>query len=71
MKFAIIGNTFQPKKCVQAAQLFNILRNKGAEIAVCKDFYEFLVRDLKMNIHADELFENRDFDADMVLSMGG
>ncbi|MCK9160855.1 MAG: NAD kinase [Bacteroidaceae bacterium] len=71
MKFAIIGNTFQPKKCVQTAQLFNILRKKGAEIAVCKDFYEFLVRDLKMDIHADELFENRDFDADMVLSMGG
>lgn len=71
MKFAIFGNTFQAKKSSHAANLFQILKSHGAEICVCREFYQFLTSDLKMEIHADRLFDSDDFSADMVISIGG
>ena len=38
---------------------------------MCRDFYQFLTTELKMDIHADHLFDGDDFDADMVISIGG
>lgn len=71
MKFAIFGNTFQAKKSSHAANLFQVLKSHGAEICVCREFYQFLTSDLKMEIHADRLFDSDDFSADMVISIGG
>ena len=71
MKFAIFGNTFQAKKSSHAANLFQLLQKHGAEIYVCREFYQFLTSDLKMQIHADRLFDGNDFTADMVISIGG
>lgn len=71
MKFAIFGNTFQAKKSSHAANLFQILKSHGAEICVCREFYQFLTSDLKMEFHADRLFDSDDFSADMVISIGG
>lgn len=71
MKFAIFGNTFQAKKSSHAANLFQLLQKHGTEIYVCREFYQFLTSDLKMQIHADRLFDGNDFTADMVISIGG
>lgn len=71
MKFAIFGNTYQARKSSHAANLFQILKRHGAEICVCREFYQFLTSDLKMKIQADHLFEKDDFTADMVISIGG
>ncbi len=71
MKFAIFGNTYQAKKSSHALTLFRLLEKHGAEIYVCREFYQFLTADLKMKIHADRLFDDNDFTADMVISMGG
>lgn len=70
MRFAIFGNTYQPKKAVHAKTLFNALANKNAEVIVSKDFYNFLVNDLRLNIKVAGLFDD-DFNADMVISVGG
>ena len=32
MKFAIFGNTYQPKKSLHALRLFELLKKQGAEI---------------------------------------
>ena len=66
MKFAIFGNTYQAKKSSHALRLFQLLRRQKAEICMCRDFYQFLTTELKMDIHADHLFDGDDFDADMV-----
>ena len=71
MKFAIFGNTYQAKKSSHAATLFKLLEKHGAEICVCREFHRFLKSDLKLNVKADDLFDENNFDADMVISIGG
>ena len=43
MKFAIFGNTYQAKKSSHAVTLFKLLKKQGAEIGMCREFYQFLV----------------------------
>ena len=38
MKFAIFGNTYQPKKSLHALRLFELLKKQGAEICMCRGF---------------------------------
>ena len=71
MKFAIFGNTYQAKKSTHAETLFKLLKGRGAEIYVCREFYNFLVSELEMDIDADGVFDNDDFHVDMVISIGG
>lgn len=70
MKFAIFGNTYQAKKSSHAANLFRLLKKQGAEVCVCREFYQFLISE-HMEIEADQLFDGDDFTADMVISIGG
>ncbi len=70
MKFAIIGNTYQPKKSGHIDKFFEILLEYDAEILVCKKFYHFLTKDNKWNFPVS-LFSGSHFDADMVISVGG
>lgn len=71
MKFAIFGNTYQARKSSHAETLFRLLEKHEAEIYVCREFYHFLIHDLKFNVKAVGLFDESDFDADMVISIGG
>lgn len=71
MKFALYGNTWQAKKSVYAQTLFHLLEKHQAEVYVCRDFYEFLTSDLQLTVRVDGLFDALDFDADMVISVGG
>lgn len=71
MRFAIFGNTYQAKKSSHAAILFEILRQRGAEVYICREFYHFLSSDLKLDIRPDKLFDGGNFMADMVISIGG
>ena len=57
MKFAIFGNTYQAKKSSHALRLFQLLRRQKAEVCMCRDFYQFLTAELKMDVHADYLFD--------------
>ncbi len=70
MKFAIFGNTYQAKKSIYAEKLLSILKDHQAEIIICREFYDFLSTNLQLSITPDGLFEN-EFDADMVISIGG
>ncbi len=71
MKFAIFGNTYQASKSVYAAHLFELLAHRGAEISVCRSFHRFLTSDMNLHLPEVELFDGRDFTADMVISIGG
>ncbi len=65
MKFAIFGNTYQAKKSSHALRLFQLLRRQKAEVCMCRDFYQFLTAELKMDVHADYLFDGDNFTADL------
>jgi NAD+ kinase len=71
MKFAIIGNTYQAHKSSHAENLFHILEQHGAELCVCRKFYHFLTDDLHLTLPKAELFDGENFQADMVISIGG
>ncbi len=71
MKFAIFGNTFQAKKSKHAENLFRILQSHNAELCICREFYHFLASDLHFQMPPAELIDDGDFEADMVISIGG
>ena len=70
-KFALFGNIYQAKKSAHVLQLLSVLKRHQAEIYIHKEFHQFLTKDQKMDIHSAGIFEGDDFEADMVLSMGG
>ena len=70
-KFALFGNIYQAKKSAHVLRLLSILEKHQAEIYIHKEFYQFLTKEQKMDIHAAGVFEGNEFDVDMVLSMGG
>lgn len=71
MKFALFGNTYQAKKSAHVERLLSLLDERRAEVCICREFYQFLTRDLKMNLRPADVFDGNDFEADMVLSIGG
>ena len=70
-KYALFGNIYQAKKSANVLRLLSILNNYQAEVYIQKEFHQFLTKDQKMDIRVAGVFENDDFSADMVLSMGG
>ena len=71
MKFALFGNTYQAKKSAHVIRLLSILKQYNAVVYINREFYHFLVAEQQMDIQAAGVFEGNDFEADMVLSMGG
>ena len=71
MKFALFGNTYQAKKSAHVIRLLSILKQYNAVVYINREFYHFLVDEQNMDIQAAGVFEGNDFEADMVLSMGG
>ena len=70
-KFALFGNIYQAKKSAHVLRLLSILGKHQAEVYMHKEFYQFLTKEQKMDIHVAGVFEGSDFEADIVLSMGG
>ena len=71
MKFALFGNTYQAKKSAHVIRLLSILKQYNAVVYINREFYHFLVDEQQMDSQAAGVFEGNDFEADMVLSMGG
>lgn len=71
MKFAIFGNTYQTKKSIHAEELLKLLKSKGSELYVHKDFHAFLTAESSIQTEIDGLLEGDNFDADMAISIGG
>ena len=70
-KFALFGNIYQAKKSANVLRLLSILGKHQAEVYIDNEFYEFLTKEQKMDICVAGVFEDDNFEADMVLSMGG
>ena len=70
-KFALFGNIYQAKKSAHVLRLLSILEKYQAEVYIHKDFYQFLTQEQKMDIQTAGVFDGDNFEADMVLSMGG
>ncbi|MBQ9229992.1 MAG: NAD kinase [Prevotella sp.] len=71
LRFAIFGNTYQPKKSASIMKLLACLSERKADVMIEKNFYDFLMHHEHMKVDAIRVFGGSDFDADFVISMGG
>ena len=71
LKFALFGNTYQEHKSAHVTHLLEILRKKNAHISISNEFYDFLRQHTRADRGGVEIFQGNNFNADMVLSIGG
>lgn len=71
LRFAIFGNTYQAHKSASISKILSFLNEKGAYIYMDREFYDFITVDQHLAIDVTSVFENDDFEADFVISMGG
>lgn len=71
IKFAIFGNLYQAKKSASFEHLFQILKKYPSHLLMDEKFQRYLNEQMKLDIRADQLISDDDFEADLVISMGG
>ena len=71
LRFAIFGNTYQPKKSVSVQKLLACLTQRQAVAYIEREFYDFITTGQRLPIDNVQVIEGRDFSADFVISMGG
>jgi len=71
LRFALIGNTYQPKKSASIERLLACLSDHQAVVSVEREFFLFLTEEQHLPISRVEVFEGNGFEADFVISMGG
>ena len=71
LRFAIFGNTYQPKKSVSIQKLLACLAQREAEVYIERDFFDFLTTGQRLPVDGVQVFEGTDFTADFAISMGG
>ncbi len=70
-RFALFGNLYQAKKSGSIRTLLDALQAHDAEILLDRPFYNYLTEQLGFDIRPAALIDGNDFDADVVVSMGG
>lgn len=71
MKVALIGNTYQAEKSRYLATIIEELKKHGAEIIVERQFLAFITSTLGACQSELVAFDERDFSADLCVSIGG
>lgn len=71
LRFAIFGNEYQTKKSVAIQQVMSCLAAHHAEVYIDRPYYEFLVRNQHLSFDVAGVFDDYNFDVDVVISMGG
>ena len=71
LRFALLGNIYQARKSASIQKVLTCLNNFGAELYVDMEYYYFLKDNQRLDVKAAKIFNDDDFDADFVISMGG
>ena len=71
LRFAIFGNTYQPKKSVSIQKLLSCLAEREADVFIERVFYDFLTTGQRLPVDGVQVFDGTDFHADFAISMGG
>jgi len=71
LRFAIFGNTYQPKKSVSIQKILACLSERKAEVCIEREFYTFLTDGQRLPIDGVHIFDGSDFSSDFAISMGG
>ena len=69
-KIALFGNLYQEKKSMAVQKLVSVASALGAEIVIPRAFHDFLMQRLRIQMPECSVVDS-DFDADVVVCMGG
>lgn len=71
LKFALFGNIYQERKSAAVQKILAVLSARKAELAISEPFHDFLCRGLQIQVPDCNIIRTNDFDADIVVCMGG
>lgn len=71
MKIAIFGNPSADKTCGREQQIFSLLHSFGDIISIESRYLHFLTSEMGWDIFYDNIITSDDFQADIVISIGG
>ena len=71
LRFALFGNIYQAKKSVLVKKLLCSLEERGAKVFIDQSFYDYLTRQMQIDVHPTAIISSNDFAADFAVSMGG
>ena len=71
LRFALLGNIYQARKSASIQKVLACIENYKAELYVDMEYYYFLKDNQRLDVNATKVFQDDDFDADFVISMGG
>ncbi len=71
LKFALFGNIYQSRKSANIQKIVELLAERGAEVCMERMFYDFVVDTGMMKPGGVDVFDDSDFTADFVISLGG
>lgn len=73
LRFALFGNVFQTKKSASISRILSYLEQHGAEVYIESGFYRFLCEKggQQQSLDGAATFDDSNFTADYVISMGG
>lgn len=71
LRFALIGNEYQARKSVTIHRILDYLKMRGAEVTIDRKYFDFLTQEQHLDIDCSGVFDDGDFEADFVVSLGG
>lgn len=71
LKFALFGNIYQSRKSANIQKIVELLAERGAKVCMERMFYDFVVDTGMMKPGGVDVFDDSDFTADFVISLGG
>jgi NAD+ kinase len=71
MKIALFGNIYQKHKSAAIKDFLNAADKYSIELAISKDFNDFLEKNMQIKVPATEIINDNDFTADIAVCMGG
>ena len=71
LRFALFGNIYQAKKSALVKKLLGCLEGHESDVFIDRPFYDYLTKEIQLNIEPTGLIEDNRFEADFAISMGG
>jgi NAD+ kinase len=71
LRFALIGNEYQARKSLAIHRILDYLKKREAEIVIDRKYFNFLTQEQHLDIDCSGVFDDGDFEADFVVSLGG
>jgi len=71
MRIAVFGNIYQQKKSASVQDLLHLLTEQKDEIVMDEAFHNYLLQEMKIQVPECEILHDENFQADVVISMGG